>query len=501
MNSKGRAKRRRSGGCVGAAVLLSVLLLMTAGSLMWMFGGDAITELFGGAKDVMVWLDDEQQSITVTVPTDEDDGAVRVIALDAGHGGRDSGAVNRGLGLYEDELNLAIARELRTQLERTGYFRVIMIREELAENEKLELSQRIEYAAEQGADLYLSLHNNTSEARYSGAEIYHSGSGSEQARSAKALGYEIMRQFGELGMRRRGVFVRLSQSAQKSDPTVSASDTKPTGFDSDYYAVVRGGEQLGIPALLIEHGFLNANDKRFISGTMAAKRLAQAETRAILCWCGMASAEKQGGSGDCNADGKVDKKDTALALDALMCREDAPTDEQYNGADIDSSGLIEAWDVARMMLCARSDASSADEVPCSDAQAAQVEMEADRGDFRSGKTVNVTVTVGGERAVLAASGTVDYNTKYFDLTKVTDAPRGLEWEEDSMYGLARWVYTAPEGKEGEELTFTLRLRMKGNADSLEALSLNANCYGLGCADGSGGIAAYSHTTASVRLAA
>ncbi|GMU51458.1 MAG: hypothetical protein AMXMBFR33_06040 [Candidatus Xenobia bacterium] len=87
-----------------------------------------------------------------------------VIALDAGHGGSDSGAV--GLNLTrEKDLNLALALALKQELEREGA-RVIMTRDtdrDVAAPEapaEEELAARVRLAEEGGAHLFVSLHHN-----------------------------------------------------------------------------------------------------------------------------------------------------------------------------------------------------------------------------------------------------------------------------------------------------------------------------------------------------
>lgn len=78
------------------------------------------------------------------------------IFLDPGHGGSDTGAVGPA-GLYESDINLAIALALRKRLEQAGAD-VVLSREA---DRYISLENRIAqvYAAE--ADLFLSLHNNS----------------------------------------------------------------------------------------------------------------------------------------------------------------------------------------------------------------------------------------------------------------------------------------------------------------------------------------------------
>ena len=77
-----------------------------------------------------------------------------VIAIDAGHGGRDPGAIATN-GLQEKVLALTFARELRAALEASGRYRTVMTRER---DHKVSLHRRVEIARDAGADLFLSIH-------------------------------------------------------------------------------------------------------------------------------------------------------------------------------------------------------------------------------------------------------------------------------------------------------------------------------------------------------
>lgn len=79
----------------------------------------------------------------------------RIIALDAGHGGQETGAIGP-TRLAEKEPNLNLALKLQKLLEREGA-RVVLTRKS---DSTLALYKRIEYALSQNAEILLSLHNN-----------------------------------------------------------------------------------------------------------------------------------------------------------------------------------------------------------------------------------------------------------------------------------------------------------------------------------------------------
>lgn len=96
---------------------------------------------------------------------------LKVIAIDAGHGGIDKGKINERLKVYEKTLALDTAQRLKALLEKRGY-KVVMTR---VSDKKIELADRPEIAARAGADLFLSIHYNSVEAgaqSVSGAESY-----------------------------------------------------------------------------------------------------------------------------------------------------------------------------------------------------------------------------------------------------------------------------------------------------------------------------------------
>jgi N-acetylmuramoyl-L-alanine amidase len=82
---------------------------------------------------------------------------VRVVVVDAGHGGRDPGAIGAD-GLREKDVTLALARALAPKLRRAG-FAVVLTRRG---DRTLSLTERTARAEEAGGDVFLSLHANAS---------------------------------------------------------------------------------------------------------------------------------------------------------------------------------------------------------------------------------------------------------------------------------------------------------------------------------------------------
>ncbi len=92
------------------------------------------------------------------------------IVIDPGHGGSDTGTVGR-TGLMEKDLVLDVARELKKALEERIGALVVMTRED---DRFVSLEERTAIANKSRADLFISIHANSSNIRsISGAETYY----------------------------------------------------------------------------------------------------------------------------------------------------------------------------------------------------------------------------------------------------------------------------------------------------------------------------------------
>lgn len=95
------------------------------------------------------------------------------ITIDAGHGGKEFGAIG-GLGNKEKDTNLEIALNLQNKLKNSGA-EVFMTREN---DEDLGLKDRVEIANKFNSDIFISLHNNAladvhADKKSSGTEVYY----------------------------------------------------------------------------------------------------------------------------------------------------------------------------------------------------------------------------------------------------------------------------------------------------------------------------------------
>jgi N-acetylmuramoyl-L-alanine amidase len=92
------------------------------------------------------------------VPQQSQSVGIRTIVVDAGHGGRDPGAIGPG-GTYEKTVTLKLAKLLAKKLEQRLGVKVLLTR---SDDRYIELHERTAYANRVGADLFVSLHANAS---------------------------------------------------------------------------------------------------------------------------------------------------------------------------------------------------------------------------------------------------------------------------------------------------------------------------------------------------
>ena len=96
----------------------------------------------------------------------------KTIVIDPGHGGRDVGAI--GKGIYEKAITLQISKRLRKELQKRGY-KVFMTR---TYDKYLSLKERTEYANARNGHMFISIHANAApkgkpKQKYEGVEVFH----------------------------------------------------------------------------------------------------------------------------------------------------------------------------------------------------------------------------------------------------------------------------------------------------------------------------------------
>lgn len=173
-----------------------------------------------------------------------------VIVVDAGHGGTDPGTMSAN-GIYEKDINLAIAKKIAASLSKAHY-KVIMVRQD---DSTISLEQRYALANSQQADLFISVHANAIEnnADVSGMQVlYYPDTTQHNAELAQQM------------------LTSLLQATSASDKGAIA---RPD------LAVLRGTT---MKSLLIETGFMtNEQEAEKLLQTTYQQKIATAVTKAV----------------------------------------------------------------------------------------------------------------------------------------------------------------------------------------------------------------------------
>jgi N-acetylmuramoyl-L-alanine amidase len=209
---------------------------------------------------------------------------VRKLVLDPGHGGNDSGA--RARGIWEKDITLEIARELRTLLRRARY-EVVMTRDTDA---FVSLRNRAEVANVERADLFVSIHVNSVPSQDCHAvETYYLGA-ADDPRAEQLAGRENHDSGYHLADFRRlleGVYAHVRQAESRTlaqvvqqELVTALGDTNPAirdkGVRSAPFLVLVATES---PGILAEVSCLS-NDEE--AGRLAEPAYRQRIARALF---------------------------------------------------------------------------------------------------------------------------------------------------------------------------------------------------------------------------
>ena len=219
------------------------------------------------------------------------------IVLDPGHGGIDCGAISADGKIYERDINLKIAQNLKKYLE--TYDVTVYLTHNGFSSGELEIYNRAMTARNKNVDLFISLHINSSPSGTAkGAEVYVTTNKSlpKYNEETTKLGNAILNNLEKLGIKNRGVQTRTITKDKTdiySDGTIADyygviryamrgtkidyGVTKPAGAVS---AIVEKGE--GVPTILIEHCFINNSDIEFVNTDAKIQKVANADGEAIV---------------------------------------------------------------------------------------------------------------------------------------------------------------------------------------------------------------------------
>lgn len=208
-------------------------------------------------------------------------GSGLVVVIDAGHGGYDGGAEStfNGVTYSEKYMNLKIAQACRDELQKYYGVTVYMTRDD---DTFVKLGDRTAYAKSVGADVFVSIHNNSSESgAANGATVFYPNSNYNASigSTGEGLAQSILNNLTQFGLKNNGVQIRNSESG----------DTYADGSLCDYYSVIRGSKKHGFPGLIVEHAFLsNQSDaEKYLNSDAKLTALGVADAKGIAAYYGL----------------------------------------------------------------------------------------------------------------------------------------------------------------------------------------------------------------------
>ena len=226
------------------------------------------------------------KAITYKKPTPERLDRDKIIVIDAGHGGKDPGAV--GYRKYREKaVVIQISKQLRSILKSRGY-KVYMTRDR---DKFVKLSQRTKYANKKDADIFISIHANAvgkkNANKVHGIECYFL-SKSRTSRAKKVAAKENSADLSDMNFYGKQSFLNTISSHNMIASNKLAIDLQRGMLGSlkkNYKNVKDGGVREGpfwvlvgaqMPSVLVEVGFIThpTEAKRLVS-SVYQKKLAQ----------------------------------------------------------------------------------------------------------------------------------------------------------------------------------------------------------------------------------
>jgi N-acetylmuramoyl-L-alanine amidase len=209
---------------------------------------------------------------------------IDTIVLDAGHGGKDPGAIGR-TGLTEKSVVLDVALRLRELLQDRLGKKVLMTR---ATDTFIELDDRAKFANEHKADLFVSIHINSHPSRnVHGIELYHFGIASDRRAmevAARENGDNIDRARDLVDMIKADLALskRIEESQNLAWETkLAIVNVVGTAYNLDDHGVKTAPfyvlRYTAMPSILAELSFIsNSGDEKLLRASSYRKKMAEA---------------------------------------------------------------------------------------------------------------------------------------------------------------------------------------------------------------------------------
>ncbi len=209
-----------------------------------------------------------------------------IVIIDAGHGGRDPGAIAKSHNVIEKDITLLIANELFRTLEDTDGYKPVLVRED---DSFIYLDQRYQKARQNSGDIFVSIHADAfSLPSVKGAAIYiwseEASSNSAKSLSSKKVSSVRVDEFDFDEDLARSKYPNIY--AKKKDKSLQLGKKILDQLKRDpfthlhkkrvEYADFRVLKSLNVPSVLIESGFIsNSEDAERLKGKPGRRMIAR----------------------------------------------------------------------------------------------------------------------------------------------------------------------------------------------------------------------------------
>jgi N-acetylmuramoyl-L-alanine amidase len=193
------------------------------------------------------------------------------VVLDAGHGGKETGAIGP-LGNRESDFNTAVVAHARRALEAAG-IGVVLTR---TGDYRIAIAPRAAIVAAVRPKAVVSIHHNASSSELRdepGTEIFHQAVGASAAESRRLAGllYEEV----------TATLARYEVTEKWAATPWAGVKHRRNAQGDDFYGILRGTQ--GTPAALLEVGFIShSTEERLYARTAVQKAVGEAVARGVV---------------------------------------------------------------------------------------------------------------------------------------------------------------------------------------------------------------------------
>ena len=259
----------------------------------WQQRGSTVVLLTRSAEAIAAGSAPPRESVHSSPPADSRRPGPWRVVIDAGHGGKDPGAIGYK-GLREKDVTLGIARKLYDRLSKDPAYEPIMTR---ADDRFITLMNRPRVAISSDADLFISIHaNSISSGKTRGFETYFLGEArSEEAKrvairensvleledadtrpDSDAMAYILTSLRQSMNVTESRHFAGVAQNSMRS-----AYESRDRGVKQAGYWVLVGASG-NMPAVLVEVGFItNKDEAGVLRSASGQERIADALSSAV----------------------------------------------------------------------------------------------------------------------------------------------------------------------------------------------------------------------------